>query len=258
MNIITIIVARGGSKRLHRKNTKLFCGRPLIAWSIIQSRACEGIAETFVSTDDEEIADISREYGAIVLRRQDVRESLDVTSGGVPISLAVHRLAKEREFDAVIQFFTSTVLRKTDDLDRLIKKWNKVHHKIDVSHHRPFEPSGGINFYWPLRDSFLAKRIDDDRVEEVIVDKTGLYLNSLGGMGINSKEQFLKYVIDWDKVETWYDPIIFNRNPTPKYYCLAEWWQGFEIDTQEDFDLCEYLFNLYLKKDWEEAWKLLQ
>lgn len=63
---IAIIPARGGSKRIPRKNIKLFYGKPMIAWSIeaaINSKLFEKIV---VSTDDSEIAEIARRYGAVV------------------------------------------------------------------------------------------------------------------------------------------------------------------------------------------------
>lgn len=66
MRRIAIITARGGSKRIPRKNIKAFCGRPILAYSI-EAALQSGLFDTvMVSTDDEEIADIAREYGAEV------------------------------------------------------------------------------------------------------------------------------------------------------------------------------------------------
>ena len=63
---IAIITARGGSKRIPRKNIKEFCGKPILAYSI-EAAVQSGIFDTvMVSTDDEEIADIGRQYGAEV------------------------------------------------------------------------------------------------------------------------------------------------------------------------------------------------
>src|SRR6266487_4283794 len=66
MNTIAIIPARGGSKRIPRKNVKLFCGKPIIAYSIEVSLATGLFDEVMVSTDDEEIAAIAKQYGANV------------------------------------------------------------------------------------------------------------------------------------------------------------------------------------------------
>ncbi|NHM06457.1 pseudaminic acid cytidylyltransferase [Flavobacterium sp. CYK-4] len=66
MRRIAIIPARGGSKRIPRKNTKLFFGKPIVAYSI-QAAINSGLYdEVMVSTDDEEIAAIARQYGAQV------------------------------------------------------------------------------------------------------------------------------------------------------------------------------------------------
>ena len=63
---MAIIPARGGSKRVRRKNVALLAGRPLIAWTIEKSLKCQCIDRVIVSTEDVEIADISRECGADV------------------------------------------------------------------------------------------------------------------------------------------------------------------------------------------------
>lgn len=63
---IAIITARGGSKRIPRKNIKLFCGKPIIAYSIEAALQAGLFEEVMVSTDDGEIAGIAREFGASV------------------------------------------------------------------------------------------------------------------------------------------------------------------------------------------------
>ena len=65
-NRIAIITARGGSKRIPKKNIREFCGKPIIAYSIEQALVSELFDEVMVSTDSEEIADIARKYGAAV------------------------------------------------------------------------------------------------------------------------------------------------------------------------------------------------
>ena len=66
MKSVAIITARGGSKRIPRKNIKEFCGKPILAYSI-EAALTSGIFDTvMVSTDDEEIAEIAKRYGAEV------------------------------------------------------------------------------------------------------------------------------------------------------------------------------------------------
>ena len=62
---IAVIPARGGSKRIPGKNKKVFCGKPMIAWSIEAAVASGLFDQVVVTTDDPEIAKIAQEYGAI-------------------------------------------------------------------------------------------------------------------------------------------------------------------------------------------------
>lgn len=66
MSFVCIITARGGSKRIPRKNIKEFCGKPIIAYSIEAALKSNLFDEVMVSTDDEEIAKIAKKYGAAV------------------------------------------------------------------------------------------------------------------------------------------------------------------------------------------------
>ena len=61
---VAIIPARGGSKRIPHKNIKEFCGKPMIAWSIVAAKASGCFDRIIVSTDDDEIASVAREWGA--------------------------------------------------------------------------------------------------------------------------------------------------------------------------------------------------
>lgn len=63
---LCVIPARGGSKRIPRKNIREFCGKPMIAWSIEAATASECFDTIIVSTDDDEIATIAERYGAEV------------------------------------------------------------------------------------------------------------------------------------------------------------------------------------------------
>lgn len=63
---LAVIPARGGSKRIPRKNIKLFCGKPMIAWSIEAALQSGCFDQVIVSTDDAVIAEVARQYGAQV------------------------------------------------------------------------------------------------------------------------------------------------------------------------------------------------
>lgn len=81
---IAIIPARGGSKRIPRKNIKLFCGKPMIGWSIEAALASGCFDQVIVSTDDAEIAAVARQFGAAVPFMRPAELSDDHT-GTIPV-----------------------------------------------------------------------------------------------------------------------------------------------------------------------------
>lgn len=76
-NMIAIITARGGSKRIPKKNIKEFCGKPIIAYSIEAALESGLFDEVMVSTDSEEIAEVAKKYGAIVPFYRSLKTSDD-------------------------------------------------------------------------------------------------------------------------------------------------------------------------------------
>ncbi len=81
---LAIIPARGGSKRIPRKNIRAFCGKPMIAWSIEAALASGCFDKVIVSTDDEEIATVARQYGAEIPFMRPAELSDDHT-GTLPV-----------------------------------------------------------------------------------------------------------------------------------------------------------------------------
>ena len=77
MSIIAIITARGGSKRIPKKNIKEFMGRPMLAYAIEAAKAAGIFDEIMVSTDDGEIAETARKCGASVPFMRSERTSSD-------------------------------------------------------------------------------------------------------------------------------------------------------------------------------------
>lgn len=82
MSILCIITARGGSKRIPRKNIRDFLGRPIIAYSIEAAIESGIFDEVMVSTDDGQIADVARRYGASVPFMRSDAASSDLASTG--------------------------------------------------------------------------------------------------------------------------------------------------------------------------------
>jgi len=72
-NVVAIVPARGGSKGIPKKNIISFCGKPLIAWTIEQLSKAQHVHSVWVSSDSEEILEISRQYGAqTILRPKEI------------------------------------------------------------------------------------------------------------------------------------------------------------------------------------------
>lgn len=90
LRYLGVIPARGGSKGIPRKNIKLIAGKPLIAWSIEAAKAAKRLDRFVVSTEDEEIAAISRRFGAEVLERPAELATDEATT----ISALQHLLTK--------------------------------------------------------------------------------------------------------------------------------------------------------------------
>lgn len=82
---IAIITARGGSKRIPRKNIRNFMGKPMIAWSIEAAKKSGVFEHIFVSTDDQEIADVAITYDATVPFLRPASQADDYTLAHVPV-----------------------------------------------------------------------------------------------------------------------------------------------------------------------------
>jgi pseudaminic acid cytidylyltransferase len=91
MRSIAIIPARGGSKRIPRKNVKSFNGKPVIAYSIKAAQDTNLFSEIMVSTEDIEIADIGRKYGATVPFFRSERSADDYTGTGDVVYEVIRR-----------------------------------------------------------------------------------------------------------------------------------------------------------------------
>ncbi len=68
---VAVIPARGGSKGLPKKNLVELCGKPLLAWSVMQAKAAESVDSVWVSSDSEEILEVAAAYGAGTIQRPD-------------------------------------------------------------------------------------------------------------------------------------------------------------------------------------------
>ena len=109
-----IIPARGGSKRIPRKNIMKFNGRPIISWSILAAKESKIFDRIVVSTDDEEIAAVARDEGAEIPFMRPLALSDDY-SGTVPVvAHAIKQLALEPNTAVCCLYATAPMVRASD------------------------------------------------------------------------------------------------------------------------------------------------
>jgi CMP-N,N'-diacetyllegionaminic acid synthase len=114
---IATICARGGSKGLPRKNVLPFAGKPLIAHTIAHALACPGIDGVYVSTDDDEIADVARAHGARVPYRRPAALATDQAAKIPAIEHLVQQLeAAGESIDIVVDLQPTSPLRTPSDI----------------------------------------------------------------------------------------------------------------------------------------------
>lgn len=225
---VAIIPARGGSKRIPRKNIKTFCGKPMIAWSIEAARSSGCFDEIIVSTDDDEIAEVARGLGASVpfVRPDDL--SNDNAGTMVVVQHALEWLRKEGRhvkyvccLYATAPFVTGALLRaglaylESGDCD----------YAFAVT-----------SFPFPIQ---RAIRIDSHgRVEMFCPDHATTRSQDLEP-AYHDAGQFY-----WGRAEAWWEARkIFGAGTRP--ILLPRHWVQ-DIDTEEDWARAEWLFRALL------------
>lgn len=131
--VMALIPARGGSKGIKRKNVKDLCGKPLIAYTILAAKQSCYIDGVYVSTEDMEIAEIAKRYGAEIpfLRPMKLAED-DSTTLDVVIH-AVNNFINKKEWDALVLLQPTQPLRTVEDIDKTIEFFYQNGRKSTVS-----------------------------------------------------------------------------------------------------------------------------
>lgn len=117
--ILGLIPARGGSKGVPRKNIRRCAGKPLIAWTIEAARQSKRLDSFVVSTEDEEIAQIAREWGAVVSKRPAELASDEATTE----DLMQHVLAEFPTAQVLVLLQPTSPVRDPDLIDRCIDQF---------------------------------------------------------------------------------------------------------------------------------------
>lgn len=147
MIAVGVILARGGSRRLPRKNVLDLCGKPLIAYTIAAAREAKRLGRTIVSTDDEEIASVAAACGAEVPFLRPAQFAADDSSSVDALAHAVDWLEAEGEaIDAVVLLQPTSPMRRGAHIDDCLALLEKVEAETVVSVKRsPAHP------YWCWR-----------------------------------------------------------------------------------------------------------
>ena len=218
MKAIAIIPARGGSKRLPQKNTKLLGGIPLIAHSILYAKEnSEYIDEVYVTTDDEDIKSIAEEYGAkIIDRPQELASDFEPT-----ISAINHAVSCiNTPFDTIVLLQPTNPLRPKNLLSECLEVYYKNNLDSLFTVTRNHQKFGKIinNCFVPFNYE-IGQRSQD--LEPIYFENGLIY--------ISSKTLILNNKIIGDTGYPFITDSIFAH---------------IDIDTQEDFDYATYILNI--------------
>ena len=225
VTILGIIPARGGSKRLPEKNIKLLIDKPLIAWTIEQTKKSKLLTKTIISTENEQIAEVARNYGGIVPFLRPEEFARDNSSS---YELIFHALdfyeERGEKFDLVALFEPTSPLRADTDIDNAITKFIANYDKADS-----LISIGKIH----LENPRYAKRIQDEFIIPYCQEVTDL---------ANDEAYFPYGVIYLSKVASLRKYKSFYQ-PKSIYYIIKRW-QNYEVDDIYDFHCIEAILKM--------------
>ncbi len=161
--ILVVIPARGGSKRILRKNIRLLADKPLISYAINIAKSSRYVDDVVVSTEDLETLAIAEKFGASVIRR-----SPDLAGDQIPIDPVVFdaTVQKEKqafdEYDIVITLQPTSPLLKSETLDKAIEKFENLNIDSVISvigdKHLSWGYNEADNRYFPLYSERLNQQ----------------------------------------------------------------------------------------------------
>lgn len=226
---VAIIPARGGSKRIPRKNIKDFHGKPLISYSINAAIKSKLFDKVIVSTDDEEIADIAKKYGAEVPFFRPKELSDDFSGTGDVVEHALNWLKDHgEEYDYVCTIYATAPLLKSKYLAEGFEKL-KVSDAINAfsATSMPFpiqrtfkiDKHGRCEMFTP---EYYSTRSQD--LEEAYQDAGQFY---------------------WSKTGVTSTEIMFGKESIP---IILPRYLVQDIDTFEDWERAEYMYEAIAKQ----------
>jgi CMP-N,N'-diacetyllegionaminic acid synthase len=218
--VIGICPARGGSTRLPNKNMRIFAGRPLIAWTVIQAVNSMSLDEMWVTSDSQEILDCAEKHGARPFLRREHGD--DDTPGWVPYLEILKEIARPN--DVFVGMFAINPLRRIDDIDNAVKKYF-----ASPGHEEKFLVS--------------VERIHEDFRWQVMNDDYAVPLPP-------SENELCRYNATLQVCTAgYYDRI--TREAEDAYYIpyFIEEWGGIDCDSQDQLRLAELVFYDKILRD---------
>ncbi len=219
--IHAIILARGGSKGIPNKNLVKINNKPLLYWSILQSRLSKNINHTWVSSDDSKILKVARKFGSKTILRPKKYAS-DLASSESAWKHAIQYIESEKiKIDIVVGIQPTSPLRDKDDFDKALKvfKLNKLHSLFSANR------TNDTNI-WTLKKGKLKANYNYEKrkMRQEIEEK---YLEN-GSFYIFDKKKFLHY-----------NCRLFGKIG----FYLMKKNNSFQIDDFEDLKLIKKIFN---------------
>lgn len=239
--IPAIIFARGGSKRIPRKNVKDFCGKPLLAWTLIQAKLAT--SNVWLSTDDDEIAEIGIEYGVPTIRRPVMP---DDTPGDLPFNMAVSWLQKHGyEFDEVISALTTCPCRLPDDIPNAIKLYYEWALQYET-HLMSFIKVPVCSFYDKPGEPYMYTIHSKDARKRGHMHIHNGFIN-IQPVSVLKKMEFTKEThIAKNWKDTWRMEMKLEKMfPRIVGYEMKPW-QYTNIGTQEEWEINELIFKKFI------------
>jgi pseudaminic acid cytidylyltransferase len=223
---IAVIPARGGSKRIPRKNIKDFCGKPIIAWSIETARSSELFEHIIVSTDDGEIAEVARKYGAEVPFMRPVELSDDyVATGEVIAHAAKWALEQNWNVSTVCCIYATAPFIQVCDLK----------HGLQLLEAGEWDYSFSVtDFEAPVFRSF---RINEDGRIDVLFPERFMARSQDLPVVLHDAGQFY-----WGRIAAWIEGKIACSRDSVTVFMPR--WRVQDIDSPEDWLRAELLFRV--------------
>jgi CMP-N-acetylneuraminic acid synthetase len=230
MKILAIIPARGGSKGIPRKNIRPLCGKPLIAWTIEQAIQSKLLNRVIVSTEDEEIAQISRQYGAEVPFLRPVEYAQDHSPSSEAVLHVLDTLEAQGDaYDIIVLLEPTSPLRKVNDIDTALSQF------VNSGEFEALVSLGEVHMEHPM----IVKKVIDGRLAPYMEVKQAIWQRQQV-----DKAYFPYGVIYAVKVAEYRQHKSFYLPNTMPYF--IERWQNYEVDDLDDFLITELMLKQYL------------